>query len=189
MKFDFKKIAPITTGAILLGTTIASAGVIAADVSYPNSFAGAVVVYGAGATADAAPANDIAADLGELTTGEAVTVDEGWEVKKGSTELNLNEDFADVASKIDNTEMSNALATGTYKDTKGTNKKDYTYDQALRFVAGGNALNYTQRSKGDDDKPMGYFVVLDKNIDAYNYTLEFDTGVSFEKSADGIGSD
>lgn len=181
MKFNFKKIAPILTGAILLGSTIGFAGTLAAD-SYPTSFSNAVVVVGDAASADTTAANDIAADLGKLTTSADVAVSDGWLVQKGSTKLFLNKDIADVTTTVDNTELPTTLISGTYKDAKGANMADYTFEQTLTFVGGGNSFNYTERAKGDSNKPVDYFLRLDKSINNYNYTVKFLTGVKFDNS-------
>ena len=128
MKFNFRKIVPIVTGALLLGSTIGfAAGVAGQAVTYPSSFADSVIVVGTG-NADAMAVNELRADLGKLTTSTTATVSDGHLVKKGSSVLNYFESFEDIDSTLDSSDLPSLLADGVYKDTKGLtdNEEDYT---------------------------------------------------------------
>jgi len=187
MKFNFKKVVPVITGALLLGSTIGFAtGVAGADVTYPSSFADSVVVIGA-ASDDSAAANEIALDLGKLTVSGETTVSEGYLVKQGSSVLNYNEDFQDIDSKLYDSDLPVLLADGTYKDTKGTNHNKETYDQTLEFVDGGNKLVF-EANEDDNDKIAPYLKLTDGTV-AFNYTLDFSTGPKWDNGTAALLKD
>jgi hypothetical protein len=187
MKFNFKKIAPICAGAILLGSTIGFAGALAADASYPNDFANAIVVVGSAASADMAAANDIAADVGKLTTGTEVTVSSGWLAVKGSTKLYYNGDVESIDNELDSSDMSTLLTDTTYKDNKG-NKADYDTEETITFSNGADTIVYNTPSKGDNKDVRGAYLKLlkDTTTPAFNYSIEFPTGVKYDNSTSAL---
>jgi len=181
MKFNFKKVVPVITGALLLGSTIGFAtGVAGADATYPNSFADSVVVIGT-ASADSAAANEIAADLGKLTTAGEATVSGGHLMAKGSSVLNYNEDWQDIDPKIDDSDLPGLLTDGIFKDTKGNNDNEEAYTQSLTFVNGGNTLVF----EADEDMAdaQGAYLKLADGVQAYNYSLDFSTGPKFDNTS------
>ena len=160
MKFNFKKVAPICAGAILLGSTIGFAGALAADVSYPNDFANAIVVVGAGAAAsDSTAANDIALDIGKLTTGTTASVSGGWLAQKSGSDLNYNDDIEDIDATIDSGDLPDLLADMTYKETKGTTDNEVDYEQYIDFTTGGDTLVFDTNDV-DDNEPTDTFLKL-----------------------------
>ncbi|MEM2956042.1 MAG: hypothetical protein QW041_00480 [Candidatus Pacearchaeota archaeon] len=182
MKFSFKKIAPICAGAILLGSTIGFAGAMAQSVSYPNDFADAVVVIGSAGVADMAAANNIAADLGKLTTGVETSVSQGWLVKKAGEKLNYGEDIFDIDSSIGSDELPDLLADGVYKETKGNTDNDVNYEQYIDFTNNGNLLDFTVDDTVDNE-PAGSYLKLTKGTNAFTYRLKFTDKVKFDNSS------
>ncbi len=181
MKFNFKKIVPILTGAILLGSTVGLATSVAgADASYPSSFSDAVVVIGS-ASADSAAANDIAADLGKLSTSTSASVSDGWLVKKSGAELNYGEDIEDIDSKIDSSDLS-ILEDGVYKETKGNTDNDVDYEQYLEFTNGGNSIVFERDSESDDEATATY-LKMPKTAAAFTYDLKFTDSPSYDNTS------
>lgn len=180
MKFNFRKVVPVITGALLLGSTLGFATSVAgADVTYPSSFADSVVVIGS-ASADSAAANSLAADLGKLTVSGSTSVSDGHLVAKGSNVLNYNDDFNAIDSKLDDGDLAELLADGTYKDTKGTNDNEEDYEQSLRFVSGGNTLVF-EADEDNNDMRAAYLKLTDGTV-AFNYSLKFTTGPKYDNS-------
>ena len=184
MKFSFKKIVPILTGAIMLGSTVGFAAGVAGAATYPSSFADAVVVIGA-ASADSAAANDIAADLGKLTVTEATTVSEGWLAQKAGEDLNYGDDIYDIDTKIDEGDLPDLLADGIYKETKGTNDNDVDYEQYISFTNSGNQIKF-EANKEVDDEPTDTFLKMPKGTAAYEYDLKFVDSPKYDNSTSAL---
>jgi hypothetical protein len=176
MKFNFKKIAPIFAGAILLGSTIGFAGTVAAT-AYPADFGGSVVVIGAAGTADAAAADLIANDVAALTTGVSASVSSGWLASKSGEDLNYGESISSIDSSIGDEDLS-VLADGTYKETKGDTDNDVDYEQTLDFVANGEKVVFA-KDDTQDNEPTATYLKLLKGTNAYTYTLEFTDDVKY----------
>ena len=185
MKFNFKKIAPICAGAILLGSTIGFAGALAADVSYPTDFANAVVVIGAAGAADMSAANVIANQIGALTTGVSTSVSSGLLLSKGTTHLNYGSSFSTVDSSLSSSDVPSLLTDVIYHDNKGTNKADYDTTESIDFTPNADLMAYTTPNRGDNRYNRGPYVELFKdvkNTPSLNYTIKFSGGADYDNS-------
>ncbi|MEE9525556.1 MAG: hypothetical protein V3V78_03040 [Candidatus Woesearchaeota archaeon] len=186
-----KKIVALTTGAIMLGATIT--GAMAADLAdYPApfvegcSFSGAIVVGEKAAAEDVVGAVDIASALavsGTTTTSSgtaaSVTVSgEAYKIEKSTNKLNLGEDVADVATKIDADDLPTVLADGSYTNDEG---KDFDYEQTID-LSSKTFEAFTDSDINDDDPTIGLHYDDQENV--MNYTLEFTEAAESDVSAD-----
>ncbi len=186
MKFNFRKVVPIVTGALLLGSTIGFAANVAGQAaSYPTSFANSVVVVGAAAAAsDTNAANDLASDLGKLSAATGVaeaSVSEGWLVRKAGTDFQYGYNFSNIDSRIDDGDLD-LLADGNYDESKGNNDNDVDYEQTLDFVTGGNKLVFETNDEIDEE-PTATYLKLTKNVKAYEYRLDFTDSPKYDNSS------
>ena len=174
MKLNFKKIVPVLTGAILLGSTIGFATSVAGvETTYPDSFSDATVVIGS-ASLDAAPAADIAADLGKLSASTSLS-GENVKIQSNAENLNLGEALSDVqTSTIDSGDLPSLLKDGSIQ----VSGAEYDYEQTIS-LATGLTYTYLQNNKLSDDAQLA--VQIDKNAAVLNYTLEFNKDVQSEK--------
>lgn len=200
-----KRILALGTGALMLGATLTGALAATWDLAdYPAPFVmdgqldDTVLVVGkAAATADVLGAIDIAAALQadavsetavEVSSTVAPTSDEGLKIEKSGDKFNFGEDIFDVqATALDSNDLV-LLADGTFEDNEGTNTGDTDYDQELWFgnVADVWQLEFEQPADNDnyeDGLPAGEYLHLTKNKWVYNYTLEFDSGISMTSSS------
>jgi Rieske Fe-S protein len=182
MKLNFKRIVPVLTGAILLGSTVGFATSVAgATVSYPSSFSDSVVVIGS-ASADAAAANTIAADLGKLTVSTTTaSVSEGWLVKKSGEELNYGEDVYDIDSSIEASDLA-VLADGVYKETKGNTDNDVDFEQYLDFFNGGNSIVFERNQEADDELTSTY-LKMPKTTASFEYRMKFTDSPTYDNAS------
>jgi len=180
MKFNFKKIVPILTGAILLGSTIGLATSVAGADSYPADFASSVVVVGS-ASSDTAAANDIAADLGKLSPGTSLS-GESVMIKSSSNNLNLGENLTEVrTTDFDHTDLPNLLAKETFQSKDGVS---YDFEQTLR-LAGSLYFTHFKDTNLKDEPVIGMKLASNK-VPVANYTLRFTKDL--ESDVSGTGS-
>jgi len=140
-----KKIVALATGTLMVGATIL--GAMAADLSdYPRplfikngKFDGAIVVGDKAAAEDVVGAIDIATSLQYSSTtsatgagaGTTVTAEgEAYKIERLTDKLNLGEDIADVATKLDAGDLPMVLSDGVYRNDEG---KDYDYEQTIEL--------------------------------------------------------
>lgn len=205
-----KRILALGTGALMLGATIMGAAAQTWDLAdYPAPFVtngqldDTVIVVGAAAqTSDVLGAIDIAASLQadavsqtavEVSTSVAPTSEEGLKIEKSGDLFNYGEDIIDVQSTALDDNDLDFLADGTYEDNEGTNKDDTDYEQYLLFNNDDDVwqLEFIQPRENDnyeDGRPAGSYLHMDKNKWVYNYTLEFDKGVTTANAADVEGT-
>jgi len=204
-----KRIAALTTGALMLGATIAGAFAVADLGDYPAPFVqngvltdSVIVVGKAAETADVLGAVDIAAALQAAAVsqieieGEATapTVTSGVKIRKSSDEFNYDDQISDIQdTPLDDTDLPDLLAEETFDDNEGDNKGEVDYEQELSFGTGADTfkLVFTQPSDNDiyeDGRPAGSYLLLAEDADAYTYTLLLDSGVDVADSADMEGN-
>ncbi len=189
-----KRVAALSTGALMLGATMMGA-MAAYDLgTYPEPFvkdgvlSDTVLVVGAVAdSADVLGAVDIAAGLQAAAktpagsgSATAPTTDDGVKVEKSGDKFNYGDDVYDVHPEVlDETDMEDLLAQGTFEDDEGDNTGDEDYDQELQFADGNIDFNqYTP-----EDGMGGNYVRIEDGDALYTYTLEFDDSVSFDSTA------
>ncbi len=180
-----KKIAAISSGAVMLGATVM--GAMAATLSdYPAPFLTdgeldtILVVGAAAASSDVIGVTDIAASLqAKMITpveGAAevvqVTGESALLETKGDT-LTLTEDIDSSVSRLDDSDLPTLLASGTVEDE---DDKEYDYDLNIEISNG--TIEYDTTRDTDIEDPLVnihtgtaavYSTVID--IDAVNVTL------------------
>lgn len=183
MKFNFRKIASVLTGAVMLSSTVA----LAAAANYPAPFvqnggADVAIVQGSqpGAEFDAAAIIDIHSNLqynlakqtsGSSTSSTGATASGGDSANignKGSQKLYYGDSLNAGITSIGATELGKVLADGSVTDLKGT---AYTYTQSIKL---GSTQSVFGTSGGDISDPIIYLDAGTANTaPIYNYTLSF----------------
>ena len=179
MKFNFKKIAPVLCGAILLGSTIGVAGAFATE-AYPASFANSdsVVVIGDGATADQGSANSIAANIAsKMSTGSITSniVISGGKKEDLKLHTALNATFG---STLDDSDVAGLQDSVLSLDMNNV-EDDYDVHDELRINTGMLETGLTYSNADEDWKDnvflplaknsIGYYYVFDDNLNTGNY--------------------
>jgi hypothetical protein len=180
--FNYKKIASVLASAVMLSSTIG----FAAAVSYPAPFvtsgtADAAVVVGLNADiSDLNAAIDVGQSLNTLVTtgtgtgtGSSVTGGDSILLAKSSDSLNLGNTWGVFTGTIDDDDLMNLLADGTYV---ADDNDEFDYEQKISI--GSPTLTHFRDSDYedlvglDDDTPILGFKI---NSGTYimNYTLDF----------------
>lgn len=193
-----KRIAAISTAALMLGATLSGAFAAYNLADYAKPFLNngvldntVIVVGKTAATSDVVGAIDVAAALQAeavskeaVDTGSAVapTIDSGVTVAKAGNVFNYNEDIYDVleASSLDSADMEDMLGDGTFKDNKGNTDNEEDYEQTLAFTNGAGEFDLFQ---DDDLAPDGGSYLHFPQQGVYTYTLEFDQPIEFDETA------
>ncbi len=187
MKFNFKKIASVLAGTVLMSSTLA----FAAAANYPAPFiksgnADVYVVYGSapGATFDVVAVSDITRNL-QLglakqtatsgTSGASTSASgENYPLFTSSSELFLNNSLNNVVKTLTPTELPTILADGTFDGSSTA-----TYEQ--RIILGDYPVVNFAKQPTDDDDPQ-YGLRLGTTVGSqylYNATVTFDQNVNF----------
>ncbi|MEK6910314.1 MAG: hypothetical protein AABW82_00915 [Nanoarchaeota archaeon] len=187
MKFNFKKIASVLAGTVLMSSTLA----FAAAANYPAPFvktgnADVYVVYGSapGAEFDLVAVADITTNLQAGLAKQTATsgtsgastsaTGENYPLFTSSSELFLNSTLDSVVKTLTPTELPTILADDTFDgDTTAT------YEQ--RITLGSNPILSFAKQPTDDDDPQ-YGLTLGTTVGTqyvYNATVVFDTAVNF----------
>ncbi len=190
VKKAIKAIAALGAGISMVGATLM--GAMAADLSnYPSPFVkngtfdGLIVVGDDAAAQDVVGAIDVGASLqyamrqeAQMGTGlPAVTISEGKKIEKTGNNLNYGDSFYDIIEVLDDEDLPVILADEQYQDSEGetTNKEDYK--QTLRFYDNTGTLVF--EADDDGDEVADNYLFFDDGVDAYNYSLEFDSSVEY----------
>jgi hypothetical protein len=187
MKFNFKKIASVLAGTVLMSSTLA----FAAAANYPAPFvksgnADVYVVYGSapGAEFDLVAVADITTNLQaglakqtatSGTSGASTTASgENYPLFTSSSELFLNSTLNSVIKTLTPTELPTILEDGTFDGSVTA-----TYEQ--RIVLGEYPLiNFAEQPTDNDDPQYG--LRLGTTVGSqylYNATVVFDQTVNF----------
>jgi hypothetical protein len=165
MKLNFKKIVPVLTGAILLGSTIGFASSVAGASTYPSSFSNAVVVIGSAST-DKVAAESIAADLGSGVSTTSLS-GEVVKIESSSDKLNVGNTLSAVhPTNIDSSDLPTLLAKKTFQASGNS----YDYEQELKLASG---LTFTNVKDEDLSSNPVVGVALSNGQAVINYTLSF----------------
>lgn len=196
VKKTIKKIVALGMGATMMGATLM--GAAAADLKdYPGMFIDdtgnfdGLLVVGQNANAiDTIGVTNIALGLqkaavtttqvcGDSTSATTTVSGESITLDKPGTDLTLGDDLYLVQSvAIDDADLPNLLADGTFKDNEGTNKEDIEYDQKIELTDDVGVVDYYFDDELAD--PSGVFLFFDKNDKVYEYTLEFKSDLEFD---------
>jgi hypothetical protein len=166
MKFNFTKIVPILTGAILLGSTIGFASSVSAATSLSStdfSADNAVVVIGNAAALDNVAALDISSKMGSTTT--ALT-GETFKIESSSKKLTLGSNLTTVKTTVlNNGDLPVLLKKSTYQARSGSS---YDYEQEIQLQSGLGYMNF----RDDDLKNEPVLgMKIAKSAPLLNYTL------------------
>jgi len=190
-----KKLAAISTGALMLGATLT--GALAASyklADYPAPFLkngmldNTVIVVGKNAaTADVVGAIDLAAALQAEAvskvsvegTSTAPTINDGVKIERSGVHYIFGRDIYDVKTSLDQNDLPEMLKEETFKDTKGDNKGSTDYKQTISFSNGVGELVLSQ----PEDMKGGVYVKLPKNSQFYTYTLDFNTPITYSTAS------
>lgn len=176
----FKKIASVLASAVMVTSTL---GFAATAATYPDPFIGesgspdVAIVYGSGVgqQQDMLAVVDIQTDLNAAAVERGFTEEanlgegESFQIAKpGTNEFNLGNNATDIYTTLDESELPNILALGTYTNDLG---KDFDYDQSVA-LGHWNSLKHFQDDEFRDEEPSIGFVF--GNGDSFmNYTLDF----------------
>lgn len=195
MKFNFRKIASVLTGAVMLSSTVAFAAAANFPAPFVKSGAGDyAVVYGS--TAVAGTDNVAAADINAFLTGKVTTTTTTTAVanvtaptdgdfvmlERTSDKFNLGDQTDDFQTSLDSEDLPVILADGTYTNDASD---DFDYEQTITL----GALNFSwqQDNRYNDKKPFAGFDLVSGDP-IMNYTLDF-TDAAEASSWSGSSSD
>lgn len=178
MKINFRKISAIAASALMTGMTMGAA----AAANYPAPFvsggsANVAVVYGTGAgvsNLDFVQAGNIQTSLAEYVTGGSVTVEggESFVLEKTSDKFNFGESLTTLYTSLDNGELTEFLADGTYKDTG----IDEDYEQTITLESKNLEL-FADRDYNDEEPTYGFRWSNGEKI--LTYEIEFDNEIAW----------
>ncbi|MBI3334419.1 hypothetical protein HYZ97_02945 [Candidatus Pacearchaeota archaeon] len=194
MKFNFKKIASVLAGTVMMSSTLA----FAAAANYPAPFvkngnADVAVVYGSqpGAEFDLLAVADITqnlqASLAKQTasTGSSTSASVSGEASPlftGSTKIYVNDTLDAVKNTLTETELPNLLKDGNFNGNV-----DATYTQTI--VLGSNPqLIFAKQPSSSDDPDFGFSLSTSTTNYVYNASVTFNKAVAFNHS-DSEGQD
>lgn len=178
MKFNFKRIASVLTGAVMLSSTVA----FAAAANFPAPFTnGYAVVYGSNAAVaatDITKAQEIAtkisqSQLASATTTTTTTVVSGdgdqITLEKSSTKLHLGSVLSSAFTKtITDSDLPELLMDGTFQ-----NNDNDDFDYVQEVVVSPDLLPKLISHSDLNDKDPTVGVQLVNNQPILNYTLDF----------------
>ncbi len=203
-KKTIRKIAALSTGALMLGTTLS--GAIAADLAnYPSQFikdgkfAGVLVVGDKAAAEDVIGVSDIAVSLqfaatkpAEVAGAEVAVEGDAWKVGTSTKILEMSETvdsgtnietIRNITTYIDDTELD-ALASGTVSNGKG----DAPYNQYLYLLGPGAGVNTGYVTYAEDDQDItADFLYFKSGHEIGRYLFEFTTSLESDVD-DSAGS-
>ncbi len=170
MKFNFKKISAVVTGALLAGMTMGVAAVSATNFPGPFTTSPAIV-YGVHAQpgTDSVEAANIQSYLSPLVSSGTTTVsNESYQFKRGSTLFHLGNGYLDVKpTALGPSELKKLLADGTYRDE---NNQEFDYTQKISM--NNNSLSlFSDNDYNDSEPTVGIRIPNGANV--LNYTLTF----------------
>ncbi|MDP3881267.1 MAG: hypothetical protein Q8Q31_00100 [Nanoarchaeota archaeon] len=185
MKFNFKRIASVLTGAVMLSSTLALAA--AAANQFPEPFvksgsADVAVVYGSNvqvAQTDIDSAMNIARKLNNYVVAASVTPSastpattsgEGdqYLLEKTSTKFHIGKGAVDVvAATVDDDELPTLLADGKFVDD---DSDDFDFTQKIT-LANFSVSMFEDNDYKEDEPTVGIRIASGDPV--LNYTLEF----------------
>ncbi len=195
-KSAIKRLAAVSTGAVMLGATMFGA-VAAADLSlYPSPFVkdgkwvGLIVVGADAAPADVIGATDIAATLAQQATTTAAGTGTTTTVGGKTVTATLGRFVGDSARSNFDVELQDDDVKGLQDTTITFQGSSYDVADEIVFrnttgpsrvpTVGGPQV-MTSLSSADDDYKDGVFIETDKKVLSYYYI--FDTSINVSKSS------
>lgn len=180
MKFNFRKISAIAASALMTGMTMG----VAAAANYPAPFvsggvANVAVVYGTGSgvsSLDLVQANNIQDSLAKFVSGGSVVVEggESFVLEKSSKKFHLGDSLVDIYPSLDDGELKNFLADGTYKD----GDVDEDYEQTITLSNNDLEL-FSDREYNNKEPTFGF--VWNSGTKILEYKIKFDSEIPWTK--------
>lgn len=180
MKFNFRKISAIAASALMTGMTMG----VAAAANYPAPFvsggvANVAVVYGTGAgvsSLDLVQANNIQDSLAKFVSGGSVVVEggESFVLEKASKKFHLGDSLTTIYSSLDDGELKNFLADGTYKD----GDVDEDYEQTIT-LSNKDLKLFSDREYNNKEPTFGF--VWNSGAKILEYKIKFDSEIPWGK--------
>ncbi len=180
MKFNFRKISAIAASALMTGMTMG----VAAAANYPAPFvsggvANAAVVYGTGdgvSRLDLVEANNIQNSLAKFVSGGSVVVEggESFVLEKASKKFHLGDSLTTIYSSLDDGELKNFLADGTYKD----GDVDEDYEQTIT-LSNKDLKLFSDREYNNKEPTFGF--VWNSGTKILEYKIKFDSEIPWGK--------
>ena len=201
-KNTIKRIAAMSVGALMMGTTLMSAVAAApytlADFPAPFVAAGKgdfTIVVGQDAKPDdIIGAVDVGVGLqasGGRVPGQAAGVISGENVpiEEAGNPLNFEDGFADVlGAGLDDSDLPTILADGNFEDNEGTTDNEEGYTQEINWAVGTDP-ELVYDAEDDGNKVVGDYVRIANNNNFYEYVLDFDTDIDFVDDAADAADD
>jgi len=198
VKKAIKRIAALGVGATMVGATLM--GAMAADLAdFPDMFIkdgqfdGLIVVGKNANSIDSIGAINVALGLqkaavtktmvcGDATASRTTVSGEQVQIEKTGDTLNIGDFLADVQTNaLDDGDLPSILADGEYSESEGENDNDVTYTQELDLDNVGADSGEVVYEQDDSDAPdADVYLKLEKGVNVYTYTLEFDDAVEFD---------
>ena len=186
MKFNFKKITPIAISAVLLGSTIGFATVMADLASYPSPFVASgasdlSIIYGVDGKAKDMEAaglfsSDLASELADQTAGDSSSSTslsgESVNLATSNTKIYYGTELDAAKPTITKTDMPTLLADGSVIDDSGT---EYEYTQAIDLGTKANkGRNFSFTKSGEAIDPIAAVDIgYSASLPLYNYSVTF----------------
>jgi len=184
---NFKRISAIASSILLTGMTLG----MAAASAYPAPFvsgstADVGIVYGANAaTSDIVQTANIQTDLqsqlgsGGTTVTTTCAGGDCFLVEQASSKLNIYDNVTDIKSgALDETELPNVLADGTYTSGDGN---DYGYVQEIQLYSTQRFNSFADKDYNNEIPALG--IHIDKNDYVMNYTLSWKKAPESDRSS------
>ncbi|MDD5650886.1 MAG: hypothetical protein PHF86_10805 [Candidatus Nanoarchaeia archaeon] len=187
-KRAIQKVAAITTGVAMMGSTITGALALSVKLNdYPTAFKDALVVVGTAANgADDIAAADISGDIPTTAKVSQISGDT-YTIEKSGNKWNMNQDMHTIDGSITDTELD-LLADQTLKDDEGTDTGDHDYTQTLFIPVNSSTLLFAADASGNrEGRPVNDYLKFSSSSDrwAYTYTLKLTgTKMTIKDSAD-----
>lgn len=187
MKINVKKIAAITSSALMLGLTAGSAMAANYPAPFVQSGAGsAAVVYGTGAgvaSTDSVQAANIHEDLksyADSSSSELTTTGETYDLYTSSSKIYMNDTINNVKGTLTDSQLPTVLVDGSFEG-------DVTADVTQRIDVGSySRLVFGNHPTSDDDPTVAVKIGTTAGNYAWNDTITFNKAVNFTDS-DSIG--
>jgi hypothetical protein len=192
MKLNFKRIASVITGTVMLSSTLA----FAAAANYPTPFvkntgADVAVVYGSqpGAELDLVAVADVTTNLqaalarqtassGSGSSSSSVSGGDYVKLAKASDNVNLGNTVSGVfGSTLSDDDLENLLADGTYRNDENT---EFDYEQTITLGSGLQLNAFADSDYNDEEPTIG--LNLSDGQTVLTYTLDFTTDAESDVS-------
>jgi len=196
MKFNFKKIASVLAGTVMMSSTLA----FAAAANYPAPFvkggnADVAIVYGSqpGYELDLIAVAEVNANLqaalagqtatgGSSSTGATASGGDSINLATASQKLYMNSSINSARTTLTSSELPILLADGTATDLTGT---QYKYTQ--KITLGSSQITFSRSGESIDPIPM-VNIGTTPGSPLFNYTVTFVKNLNVSDTTNVVGN-